>query len=91
MDTKEVDRHTGEGNADAYEGVDGVAVEGHCHQEHGAHAEHHGVQQRQLGGGSRGGKTSNCGLILMKCLIQMFVNKEAGTGVFNVQVGCTYR
>lgn len=48
MDTQEVDGNPREGDGNANQGVDSVAVEGDRHQEDGAQAEHHRVQQSQL-------------------------------------------
>lgn len=43
VDTQEVDWNTRQGNGNADQGVDGVAVERNCHQENGTEAEHHRV------------------------------------------------
>lgn len=45
---EEVDRNSWQGDADADQGVDGVAVEGHHHQEDGEEAENDGVDQAEL-------------------------------------------
>ena len=50
MDAQEVDGYAGESHADAHQGVDGVTVEGHEHQEDAAQAVDHGEEQVQLGG-----------------------------------------
>lgn len=48
VDAQEVDGNPGQGDADADQRVDGVAVEGDRHQENGAQTEEHRVQQGQL-------------------------------------------
>lgn len=48
MDTKEVDGHPRQGDADADQRVDRVTVERHGHQEDGTQAEHHREEQGQL-------------------------------------------
>lgn len=52
MDAQEVDGNSRQGDGDADQGIDGVAVQRDHHQENGAQAEHHGVQQRELWGGT---------------------------------------
>lgn len=48
VDAQEVDRNPWQGDGDANQRIDGVAVKRDHHQENGAQAEHHRVQQRQL-------------------------------------------
>lgn len=65
MDPQEVDGDPRQCDADADQGVDGVAVQRHGHQEDAAQAEDHGVGQRQLWrgrppGGARGQPAPSC-------------------------------
>lgn len=48
VDAQEVDGNPGQGDGDADQRVDGVAVEGDRHQEHGTQTEETRVQQGQL-------------------------------------------
>lgn len=45
---EEVDGHSRQGDADADQGVDGVTVQRHHHQEDGEDAENNGVEQTEL-------------------------------------------
>lgn len=45
---EEVNRHSWQGDTNADEGVDGVAVERHHHQEDGEQTENDGVEQTEL-------------------------------------------
>lgn len=53
---EEVNRHSWQGDADANQRVDGVAVERHHHQEDGEETEDDGIEETQLRNKDRGRK-----------------------------------